>query len=171
MLRSTKLIAGVGLFAVAVAASAGPRNSIYKHREHIDAATVSSAHDIPHEASAAGIPHLHYSTNGDPHIRNMLSKRERRVMQQSEAYIQAYEDGVAETLEDFRGKMNARQGFVWEPPVVEYQQMPSMVMNGALYPAHKTPVVVSPGRWVEANSIMLPEAATRHKTGRIQYVK
>lgn len=81
--------------------------------------------------------------------RNLVGSRER----------QAYRDGVRDTLEDFRGKMQARQGFVWEPPVVDYVEVPGGVRNGAYVPAHREAVIVSPGRWVEANAVDLPQAA------------
>ena len=79
---------------------------------------------------------------------NLVKSRER----------QAYREGVQDTLEDFRGKMQARQGFVWEPPVVDYVEVPGAVRNGAYVPAHREAVILSPGRWIEANGEMLPTA-------------
>lgn len=69
---------------------------------------------------------------------------------------EAYEKGARDTLEDFKGRMNARAGFVWEPPLIEMVEMPAAQVNGAIYPAHRTPVIIRPGRWVEENGIALP---------------
>ncbi len=68
----------------------------------------------------------------------------------------AYKQGVQDTLSDFKGRMRARSQFVWEPPIIEMVDMPASVQNGALYPRHKTPVIIAPGRWVEENGIRLP---------------
>ena len=70
--------------------------------------------------------------------------------------IDAYERGVRDTLEDFRGRMHARSGFVWEPPMIEMVDMPAANINGAIYPAHRAPVIIRPGRWVEEHGIALP---------------
>lgn len=68
----------------------------------------------------------------------------------------AYDQGVQNTLEEFRGRMQARQGFVYQPPIMEWVDMPAQVTNGALLPAHKQLVIVSPGRWVEDNYAGIP---------------
>ncbi|MEQ9223828.1 MAG: hypothetical protein RJQ08_11525 [Salinisphaeraceae bacterium] len=69
----------------------------------------------------------------------------------------AYRRGVADTMEEFRGQLHGQRGFVWEEPVVEMVEMPARVINGALVPRHMSPVVISPGRWVESNGVDLPE--------------
>jgi hypothetical protein len=69
----------------------------------------------------------------------------------------AYEQGVRDTLEDFKGRMRASSGFVWEPPLIEWVAMPAQQINGAIYPSHKAPVIIRPGRWVEENGITLPD--------------
>ncbi|ULQ48336.1 hypothetical protein JN531_017025 (plasmid) [Flagellatimonas centrodinii] len=67
--------------------------------------------------------------------------------------------------------MRARQGFTYEPPIIEYVEMPAQVMNGALYPRHKAPVIVSPGRWVETNGVPVPiDINPRVSDTRVEYV-
>jgi len=68
----------------------------------------------------------------------------------------AYQQGVRDTLRDLKGRMRAEQHFTYEPPIVEHVEVPAQVTNGAFYPAHKTPVIVSPGQWKERNGIALP---------------
>lgn len=68
----------------------------------------------------------------------------------------AYDQGVNDTLEEFRGRMHGRSSFVFEPPVIEWVDMPAQVINGALVPAHRAQVMVTPGRWVEHNGVPVP---------------
>lgn len=83
----------------------------------------------------------------------------------------AYRKGVTDTLEEFEGRMRARQGFTYEPPIIEYVDMPAQVMNGALYPRHKAPVIISPGRWIESNGVPVPiEVNPRVSDTRVEYV-
>lgn len=77
----------------------------------------------------------------------------------------AYQDGVRDTMEEFKGQMHGRSNFVWEPPLVEMVDMPTQVINGALVPAHKAPVIISPGRWVEHNNVQLPNDRYRDDRG------
>ena len=76
-----------------------------------------------------------------------------------------YQKGVEDTLREFRGRRNARKTFVWEPPVVENVEMPAQVINGAMYPSHRTPVIVSPGRWVYDDKIAVYDNE-RHNRGQ-----
>lgn len=70
---------------------------------------------------------------------------------------EAYKQGASDLLEDFKGRMRAQAGFVYEPTLIEYVEMPASVQNGALYPAHKVPVIVRRGRWIEQNGVALPD--------------
>lgn len=81
-----------------------------------------------------------------------------RIGQQ--ALTDAYADGVRDTMEEFRGRTHGREGFVWEPPVIERVRVPAQIVNGFFRPEHVAPVVVSPGRWVEENSVQLPYSNT-----------
>lgn len=74
---------------------------------------------------------------------------------------EAYQRGARDTLEDFKGRMRAKAGFVWEPPLVEMVEMPAAQVNGAIYPAHRAPVIIRPGRWVEDNGVALPDLEGR----------
>lgn len=67
-----------------------------------------------------------------------------------------YERGVRDTLEEFKGRRDAREGFIWEPALVEQVWVPGQVVNGAFVPGHYEHVVVRPGGWIEANSVGLP---------------
>lgn len=78
----------------------------------------------------------------------LLTERQRR---------EAYEQGVRDTLQDFKGRMRAQAGFTYEPPLVEVIDMPARQVNGAIIPGHKTPVIIRRGRWVEHNGVALPE--------------
>ncbi len=49
-------------------------------------------------------------------------------------------------MRDFKRKSSAPH-YVYEPPVIEYVEVPAQVRDGAFYPAHREPVVVRPGYW------------------------
>lgn len=63
-----------------------------------------------------------------------------------EALRDAYEQGVRDAIRDFKAKSSAPH-YVYEPPVIEYVEVPAQVRDGAFYPAHREPVVVRPGYW------------------------
>ncbi|TJY57365.1 hypothetical protein E4T66_18335 [Sinimarinibacterium sp. CAU 1509] len=84
--------------------------------------------------------------------------KEIRALHQQQI-TQAYDTGVRDTLEEFRGRMQGRDGFVFQPPVLDWVDMPSRVVNGALVPAHKEQVLVAPGRWVEDSYASIPDQA------------
>lgn len=70
---------------------------------------------------------------------------------------QAYEAGVKDVLQDMKGKTQASERFVYQPPQVECGvRVPPQVIGGALYPAHETCVTVAPGQWVEQQPTNLP---------------
>jgi hypothetical protein len=79
---------------------------------------------------------------------NTITEQQRR---------EAYKQGVSDVLEDFKGRMRAQEGFVYEPTLIEYVEMPAAVHNGAMYPTHKVPVIVRRGRWIERNGVALPD--------------
>lgn len=87
----------------------------------------------------------------------------------------SYAQGVRDTVEEFRGRMHGRAAFVYEPPMIEYVEMPAQVVNGAMIPTHKEAVIVAAGRWVEANNIAIPKEQAKNTTAprksRIQYVE
>lgn len=68
----------------------------------------------------------------------------------------AYAAGVRDTMEEFKMRMEGRQGFVWQPPIIDYIYVPAAIVNGAFIPAHKAPVIVTPGRWIEENGVQVP---------------
>jgi len=69
----------------------------------------------------------------------------------------AYRRGVRDTMEEFRGRREGRERFVWQPMLVEHVEVPAGIRNGAFRPSHTEPVIVSPGRWVEHNRVQLPK--------------
>lgn len=116
------------------------RNNAFEQEDEIDITTVTltaedKANRITLEDKRAAL--------------KMLSLQENKLKS-------AYENGVRDTLEDFKGRMDARKVFTYEPPVVEYVEMPAQVINGVLYPARVQPVFVTPGRYIENNGILLP---------------
>lgn len=135
--------------ALAISASnawAGPRGP--KERPGVSVATAEEMHRRAREAA----------------ISDLRAVERNRV-------DDAYRRGVTDTLEEFQGRMRARQGFTYEPPIIEYVEMPAQVMNGALYPRHKAPVIVSPGRWVETNGVPVPiDINPRVSDTRVEYV-
>lgn len=72
-------------------------------------------------------------------------------------YKNAYEQGVRDTVREFKSRMRARSQFVWEPPIVQEVWVPGRVVGGTFYPGHSEKVIVSPGRWVEENGVPAPE--------------
>lgn len=80
----------------------------------------------------------------------------RRVSRQQQQ--SAYRQGVEDTMAEFRGRMNATENFVWQKPIVDVVRMPSRVVNGALVPAHKEPVLIAPGEWEARNGVALPNS-------------
>lgn len=79
-----------------------------------------------------------------------------------EFYKRAYEQGVRDTLQEYKGRMRAREEYVYEPPLVQEVDMPARIVGGTFYPAHKEKVIVRPGRWVQENSVPAPDL-TRSK--------
>ncbi len=82
---------------------------------------------------------------------------------QDAAVREAYERGVRDVLEDYRGRMRASEHFVYEPPVIEYVDMPAEIRSGALYPSRSEPVIISPGGYRSQQGITVP--ATRRDEG------
>lgn len=76
-------------------------------------------------------------------------------------YRNAYEQGVRETLQEYKQRLRARQEYVYEPPLVQDVDMPARIVNGTFYPAHRQKVIVKPGRWVQENAIPAPEAGSK----------
>lgn len=72
-------------------------------------------------------------------------------------YKRAYEEGVRDTMREFKSRMRAREQFVWEPPIVQEVWVPGRVLGGTFYPAHNEKVIVSPGRWIEENGVPAPD--------------
>lgn len=83
----------------------------------------------------------------------------------------AYGEGVKDTLEEFRGRMQAREGFVYQPPVIEWVDMPGQVINGAMVPAHRQMVILSAGRWIESNGAAVPaQLVEEHAVETVQAI-
>jgi hypothetical protein len=76
---------------------------------------------------------------------------------ESEAERRAYAQGVKQVLEDFKGKMQASESFVYEPGVIECGvKIPGRVVNGALIPSHEECVLIKPGAHKLQQSVLLP---------------
>jgi hypothetical protein len=69
---------------------------------------------------------------------------------------QAYADGVRDTMEEFKMRMEGRQNFVWQQPIIDYVWVPGGISNGAFIPGHYEPVIYTPGDWSEENGIQVP---------------
>lgn len=74
-----------------------------------------------------------------------------------EFYKRAYEQGVRDTLQEYKGRMRAREQYVYEPPLVQEVDVPARIIGGTFYPEHKQKVIVRPGRWVQENSVPAPD--------------
>lgn len=68
----------------------------------------------------------------------------------------AYEQGVRDAMRELQGHLHAQQQFVYERPIVDMVTIPAGVSNGAFYPPHEVPVIVTPGRWIETNGVSMP---------------
>jgi hypothetical protein len=73
-------------------------------------------------------------------------------------YKRAYQDGVRDTLREYKSRMRARETFVYEPPILQEVWIPGRVIGGTFYPGHAEKVIVAPGQWVEENAIPAPVA-------------
>lgn len=78
-----------------------------------------------------------------------------------EFYKRAYEQGVRDTLQEYKQRMRAREQYVYEPPLVQEVDMPARIVGGSFIPAHKEKVIVRPGRWVLENGVPAPADATK----------
>jgi len=94
--------------------------------------------------------------SSEPKERHLHRKELLERTMKDRALLDAYERGARDTLEDQKGRLRAQRGFVYEPPVIEYMDIPAGISNGAAYPGHKVPVILKKGRWTERNNVMLP---------------
>lgn len=131
---------------------------------HAPAPSYAHLSDDPWEAGSASAAHR--DTPGGEDRANYVRAQEKAMAREYAVLHErqlrdAYEKGARDTMEDFKGRMRAQAGFVWEPPMVEMVDMPAQQINGAIYPAHRAPVIIRPGRWVEYNGIALPDLEGR----------
>jgi hypothetical protein len=75
----------------------------------------------------------------------------------TEAERRAYAEGIKHVLQDFKGKMQATESFVFDPGVIECGvEIPGRVVNGALIPSHEECVLIKPGAHKLQQSVILP---------------
>lgn len=79
-------------------------------------------------------------------------------------FKKAYEQGVRDTLNEYKARMRARSEYVWEPPLVQNVMMPARVIGGTFYPAHEEMVIIKPGRWVVDNGLPAPDVKPQSST-------
>ena len=69
----------------------------------------------------------------------------------------AYDEGFRADKEiiavEFRTRSELNQPYVWKPPMISEVDMPALVVNGVMIPAHRELVIVRPGYWVRTESI------------------
>jgi hypothetical protein len=76
---------------------------------------------------------------------------------ESEAERRAYAEGVKQVLQDFKGKTQATEAYVFEPGIIECGvKIPGRVVNGALIPSHEECVLIKPGAHRLQQSVTLP---------------
>src|SRR5262249_34296483 len=70
----------------------------------------------------------------------------------------AYNEGFRAAKEiiaaEFRTRSKLNQPYVWRPPLISEVDMPARVVNGVMIPAHRELVVVRPGQWIRAESLL-----------------
>ena len=95
-----------------------------------------------------------------------LSADERATAQRYQAsdpdfYKRAYEQGVRDTMNEYKDRMRARGDYVFEPTVMQRVLIPARVIGNTFYPEHEESVIVKQGRWVQENNVPAPVAPSQ----------
>jgi hypothetical protein len=71
--------------------------------------------------------------------------------------IQAYEAGVQDVINDFKGKMDSGKRYVVRRPIVDCNvTIPSRVIGGIYYPEHQGCLEFAPGDIKQKDDIQMP---------------
>lgn len=69
------------------------------------------------------------------------------------AYEEGFRMGMKSVATEFRTKEEMNKPYVWRPPLVSDVDMPARIVNGVMIPAHREPVIVSPGHWIRTENV------------------
>jgi hypothetical protein len=72
----------------------------------------------------------------------------------TKAYNEGFRAGKEIIASEFRTRSELNQPYVWKPPLVSEVDMPALVVNGVMIPAHRELVIVRPGQWVRTDNIL-----------------
>jgi hypothetical protein len=70
------------------------------------------------------------------------------------AYDEGFSAGKEIIAAEFRTRSELNQPYVWKPPMISEVDMPALVVNGVMIPAHRELVIVRPGQWIRAKSLL-----------------
>jgi hypothetical protein len=70
------------------------------------------------------------------------------------AYDEGFRAGKEIIASEFRTRSELNQPYVWQPPMVSEVDIPARVVNGVMIPAHRELVIVRPGQWIRAESLL-----------------
>jgi hypothetical protein len=70
------------------------------------------------------------------------------------AYDEGFRAGKEIIAAEFRTRSELNQPYVWQPPMVSEVDIPARVVNGVMIPAHRELVIVRPGQWIRAESLL-----------------
>jgi hypothetical protein len=70
------------------------------------------------------------------------------------AYDEGFRAGKEIIAAEFRTRSEMNQPYVWQPPMVSEVDIPARVVNGVMIPAHRELVIVRPGQWIRAESLL-----------------
>jgi hypothetical protein len=83
-----------------------------------------------------------------------LRTQEASCNELKKAYDEGFRAGKEIIATEFRTRTEFNQPYVWKPPMISEVDMPARVVNGVMIPAHRELVIVRPGQWVRAESLL-----------------
>ena len=70
------------------------------------------------------------------------------------AYYEGFRAGKEIIAAEFRTRTELNQPYVWKPPMISEVDLPARVVNGVMIPAHRELVILRPGQWIRAESLL-----------------
>jgi len=70
------------------------------------------------------------------------------------AYNEGFRAGKEIVAAEFRTRTELNQPYVWKPPLISEVDMPTRVLSGVMIPTHRELVIVKPGQWIRAESLL-----------------
>ena len=81
-----------------------------------------------------------------------LRTREASCNELKKASDEGFRAGKEIIAVEFRTRSELNQPYVWKPPMISEVDMPALVVNGVMIPAHRELVIVQPGYWVRTEN-------------------